>query len=293
MFALVLGFAVTVPAQALNFGGHDETSEVNFPLWAQGVPSPGVTPAITAIHVLITEFAVTPTGQEFIEIYNPTAEPVDLSEYYLSDNWYEPSGLPVQGYFRFPEAGYQITTSSDYTVQFPQGTTIMPGAAMVIAPDGAVLDATYGAGTTDFEITGTDPTIPDMINVGNNNPPIPPGGALLSNSAEFIMIFSWDGMSDNVCDVDYVTWGAAATTSRVDKTPFAIDGPDADAIATPYKSDTPDAMQSAVPAPIAAASTARLAGSEGFESPGGNGCCFEPPTTVEYGTWGRIKALYR
>ena len=217
-----------------------------------------------------------------------------MTQYYLSDNWYEPVSLPVEGYFRFPEAGYFISTNSDYTMRFPSGTIILPGSAIVIAQDGAGLDAAYGAGTSDFELTGTSAVVPDMINVGNNNPAIPPGGALLSNSSEFIVIFSWDGLSDIVCDVDYVTWGPAATTSRVDKTPFAIDGPDANAIPTPYNVDTPDAAQSAVVAPIGGASTARLAGAEGVEaSPGGNGCCYVPPTAVEFSTWGKIKALYR
>ncbi|MCP5116946.1 MAG: lamin tail domain-containing protein, partial [bacterium] len=36
-----------------------------------------------ADHILITEFAVTPSDGEFIEIYNPTASAVDLSNYFL------------------------------------------------------------------------------------------------------------------------------------------------------------------------------------------------------------------
>src|SRR5437870_5090318 len=37
-------------------------------------------------HVLISEISVTPAAAEFIEIYNPTAAAVDLTNYYLSDN---------------------------------------------------------------------------------------------------------------------------------------------------------------------------------------------------------------
>ena len=33
-------------------------------------------------HLLISEFVVTPTAGEFIEIYNPTASAVDLTNYY-------------------------------------------------------------------------------------------------------------------------------------------------------------------------------------------------------------------
>ena len=41
--------------------------------------------ARAADHLLITEFAVRPTDGEFIEIFNPTENIVDLSQYFLSD----------------------------------------------------------------------------------------------------------------------------------------------------------------------------------------------------------------
>jgi len=295
MMVLVVGFALTLPAQALNIGGHDETSEVNLGRWANGAPTPGVTPGLTGIHLLISEFAVTGTPVEFIEIYNPTPELVDLSQYYLSDAWYEPVSLPIEGYFLLPTGTYQITTNTDFCSRFPAGATIMPGGTIVIAVDGTGIDTQYGAGTADFEIENSSPNIPDMINVGNNNPPIIYPTALLTNTSELVVLFFWGGLLDNVCDVDYVTWGPATTTSRVDKTGQAIDGPDPDALPTPFKNDTPDANQSAVAAPNAAnTSAARVLLPEGVETnPGGNGCCFIPPTAVQNSTWGQIKALYR
>ena len=94
MFALftlvVVGTAIaTAPALAQQIiGGHNETSEVNAPLWAVGAPTPGAVPGHGANHLLVTEVAVTPTPVEFIEIHNPTANAVDLTKYYLTDAWF-------------------------------------------------------------------------------------------------------------------------------------------------------------------------------------------------------------
>ena len=45
-----------------------------------------VAPLVTQDHLLITEFVVTPTAGEFIEIYNPNPQPVELSGLHLSDD---------------------------------------------------------------------------------------------------------------------------------------------------------------------------------------------------------------
>ena len=44
--------------------------------------------AANPVDLLLTEFAVTPTAGEFIEIFNPTGTPVDLSNVYLTDATY-------------------------------------------------------------------------------------------------------------------------------------------------------------------------------------------------------------
>jgi len=293
MMVLVLGFALSLPAQAQKIiGGHDETSEVNNPRWATGAVTPGVAPALTAIHLLVSEVAVAGTPVEFVEIYNPTTEPVDLSKYYLTDAWYEAPPAAPSGYYQLPSGLFQITTNTDFCSRFPAGAMIMPNSAIVVALYGAGIDSAYGAGTADFEVTSSSPVIPDMISVGNNAPPIACGATTLTNGSEFIMLFYWDGLSDNVCDVDYVTWGSATTTSRVDKTGQSIDGPDADAIATAYNNDTADALQSSVGAPAAPNSTARVLLPEGVEAANGNGCIAGGPTPVRNSTWGDIKVMY-
>lgn len=296
LFALVvLGAAVAVPAGAQQvIGGHDETSEPNAGLWSVGAITPGTAGPIGASHLLLTEVVVTPTAAEFVEIHNPGTETVDLSKYYLTDAWFVPAGGSPHSYHLLPSGTLNITTNTDFCVKFPAGATIGPGGTLVIALYGPGVDSTFAAGTADYEITSVSAAIPDMVNVGNNNPAIAAGATTLTNGSELIMLFYWDGASDNVCDVDYVTWGASSGTSRVDKTGLSVDGPDGDAIATPYFNDTAIALQSAVTAPGAGFSVARSSAAEGAETPtGGNGCIAGGPTATDGSTWGRVKVRYR
>ena len=295
LFALaVLGIVVAAaPAGAQQiFGGHNETSEPNAGLWAVGPVTPGIAPPLAAAHLLLSEVVVTPTTNEMIEIHNPTASPVDLSKYYLTDAWFVTP--PVNSYHLLPTGTFSITTSTDFCMRFPPGAGIPPGGTVVVGLYGPGVDSTFGAGTVDYEITSVSPLIPDMINVGANVPAIGAGATTLTNGSEFVMLFYWDGVSDNVCDIDYVTWGPSTGTSRVDKTGLAADGPDAGAVATPYFPDTPIAAQSTVVAPAGGSSVARLPGAEGPELPsGGNGCIAGGPTATQESTWGQVKVRYR
>ena len=46
----------------------------------------GAAPAVAADdHLLMTEIVVTPTEGEFVEIHNPTASAIDLTDYYFTD----------------------------------------------------------------------------------------------------------------------------------------------------------------------------------------------------------------
>lgn len=290
-FPIALAFlvAIAVPAGAQQtIGGHDETSE-NLPvLWVPGVPNPGLTGVGGgAAHLLLSEVVVTPTAGEYVEICNPTGVPVDLSRYHLSDDWF--TGVaPPSGYHRLPAAGYAIGITSDFTARFPAGTVIPAGGVYTIAADGAGFLATYGI-APDFELNPTSAAT-DMVIVSGN---APLSLALLTNTSEMVMLFFWDGASDNVCDVDYVQWGALASGNGVDKTGAAVDGPDADAIASPYLADTSPAAQTFVAPPGAGASIQRQSCQESPEATPGNGCVPGGPTPAEQPTWGRIKVMYR
>lgn len=287
-FTAVVALTLAVPAGAQQvIGGHNETSELNTG-WATGMPSVGTAPVLTGAHLLLTEIIVTPTTNELIEIHNPGSTAVDLSKYYLTDSWFVPG--PVS-YHSLPAGPPALGSNTDFIVKFPTGASIGAGQTIVVALYGPGVDSTFGAGQADYEITSVSAAIPDMVNASTQN--LTANATTLTNGSEFVMLFFWDGASDNVCDVDYVTWGTSSGTSRVDKTGLSVDGPDGDALATSYNADTPIASQSAVTAPGAGSSVARIAGAEGVEGTGGNGCVSGGPTASDRSTWGKVKVLYR
>jgi hypothetical protein len=288
--ALALALA-TAPAYAqYTIGGHNETSEPMPPAFVLvAPPNPGLCAPGGGMHLLISEVCVTPTSSEFIEICNPTPLPIDLTDYYLTDDWF--AGPPANGYFLFPQAGYVTAVNSDFIVRFPPGYVIPPGGVLPIAVDGAGFIAGFGFPAA-LEILGTDPGTPDMQLVSGN---APVGPALLTNTSEVVALFFWDRRSDVVCDVDICQWGTLASGNAIDKTGLACEGPDADAVPTAYLPDTPRALQSFAPAPPGGSSLFRQNCVEQPEVPlvGGNGCIPGGPTPAREGTWGRIKILYR
>ena len=102
-------------------------------------------------HLLITEFANTPTAGEFIEIYNPTSDSVDLTNYYLTD--------AISGndndYIHVVEGGFVIGSGADFMSKFPDGVKIGPGQYICVAFKGDDFLATYGV-SANFEIRGVD-----------------------------------------------------------------------------------------------------------------------------------------
>ncbi|HSO26438.1 MAG TPA: ExeM/NucH family extracellular endonuclease, partial [Anaerolineales bacterium] len=198
---------------------------------------------VTQPPLLLTEIVVTPTGGEFIEIYNPGSAAVDLSNVYLTDATYASGGTY---YYNLPtgaNAGGGAFT--DFNARFPDGASNDPGDYKTVALNGAVNYATaYGTNPT-YELYELviEPAVPNMREAlpGSINNQ---GG--LTNAGEVVVLYTWDGASDLVADLDYAVWGAKA--EAVDKTGVAIDGPDADTDASPYLNDTPIASQAVVAA---------------------------------------------
>ncbi len=188
--------------------------------------------AMAQSHLLISEFVVTPTAGEFIEIYNGTGAPVDLSNYYLTDAIYKNDN----DYVNLVDGTY-TTEPTDFLARFPAGVTIANGEYLVIALDGTAFATTYGI-DADFELKGTSATVPDMVAPGTD---YIGSNAGLTNAGESLILFYWDGASDLVKDVDYVVWGDKE--EAVNKTGVQKDGPDADTTPTTYLDDTPIADQ--------------------------------------------------
>ncbi len=185
-------------------------------------------------HLLITEFVVTPTAGEFIEVFNPTSATVDLSTYYLTDDVTSNNNDYVKV---VNGAGALSLTSADFLVKFPDGASIAPGEAQTIAFSDTAFSRIYGKPVS-YEVFSSSPGVPDMVTIAAT------ANAGLTNGSESVVLFTWDGTSDLVQDVDYVVWGNKGTA--VDKSGLAIDGPDAGTEVSTYQNDTVVANQSVV-----------------------------------------------
>jgi hypothetical protein len=113
-------------------------------------PTPTPTQTATATpsgpqHLLISEvFYDTPgtdSDEEWIEIYNPTASSVDLSNYKLGDE-------ETQG-------------GSEGMYRFPAGASIAPGQKITVALKATGFFALYGFNPT-YEVTDTHASVPNM-----------------------------------------------------------------------------------------------------------------------------------
>lgn len=177
-------------------------------------------------HLLLSEVAVQPSQKEFVEIVNPTASAVDLSQYYLSDDE-DYALLPGT----FGAGPVPDISSSDFIARFPAGASLGARGVAVVAMDGAGFRALFGF-AADYEVLGTDAGTPDMIAVDVG------ATAGLTNTGENVVLFRWDGASDLVDDVDMLNVGQPTTTNNVgNKTGVSVDGPDADLVASTYVSD--------------------------------------------------------
>ena len=226
-------------------------------------------PAQAQTRLLITEYTVTPTAGEMVEIYNPGPGTVDLTDVYLTDATFAGGGT---FYYNIVDGNPGGGGFGDFTARFPAGATIAAGEYQTVAcadGDGAAgFFDTYGVLPT-YEMVDLidDPTVPNMLEgiPGSIN-----GQGGLTNSGEFLCLFMWDGQSDLVTDLDYVMWGDAA--EAVDKTGVSKDGPDADTDPSTYADDVAVGSQAFMPSPGFGDSAQRLMMSEGLEvSVGGNG----------------------
>ncbi|MBT7310333.1 hypothetical protein HN843_01125, partial [bacterium] len=199
---------------------------------------PGDSPA----HLLLTEICVLGSDAEFIEIYNPTDETVELDNYYLTDAIYND-----QGYWRLPEGNPAQNTVggggyNDFNGKFPDGSVIEPGQSLSVAVAGATKFAESWGIDPDFEIYAGDDAddSPDLqpLFPGSNEPgeyngdPTYPS---LTNDGEIIVLYYWDGVNNLVTDIDMFMWGSS-TSARVDKTGISING-------STYHPDTPIGSQ--------------------------------------------------
>ena len=219
--------------------------------------------------LLITEITVTPTNGEFIEIHNKGAVPVDLSNIYITDATFSPNGV---FYYNLVIGAGGGGAFADFFARFPNGSSIAPDEYQTIALNGSTaFNTVYGVNPTYelYEDDGTPDAIADMLEARAGS--ISGQGGL--SGGEVAILFSWDGTSDLVQDLDYVVWGDK--NEAVSKTGISIDSiTDADTDNSSYLADTDTASQAIISLNSHAAGMSWQRGdlAEGIEAQtGGNG----------------------
>ena len=176
-----------------------------------------------ADHLVFSEVVLTPSDGEYVEITNPTANDIDMSDYYLTDAT-DGSG---NAYYNLPSgSGYWSGSGFDFICRFPAGYSLAAGASIKVSlRDNESYVNTYGE-SADLSL---NEDLLDAINgsstKGNASTP------KLDNTSETLVLFYWDGTSATVKDVDYLLWGG--NSYGIDKS--AVTG---------YQSDTPVSSQS-------------------------------------------------
>lgn len=187
-----------------------------------GGPPDGAPPP--ADHLLISELEVTGPF-EFIELYNPGPDAVDLSEYYLSD---------IDNYWELPSGIADVHVAQfDFLIQFPAGATLAADTVAVVAFDGAGFRDEYDVDPDYFVFTAAG-SAQVMIDTSGTAP-----NPMLTDTGELVALFRWDGEADLVEDVDLVVHGTNPSSINFN-TPIqkeAVDGPDAGDAASSYAVD--------------------------------------------------------
>jgi len=204
-------------------------------------------------HIIFSEVVLTPSEGEYIEITNPTAGDIDLSDYYLTDATDNVSG---KAYYKLPSGtDYWSGSGSDFICRFPAGYLLEAGASIKVSlRDNDSYAGTFGE-SPDLSLDDEMLDAVEGINTrGSTTAP------KLGNVNETLVLFYWDGSSSTVKDVDYLLWGDNS---------FAIDKSGLSG----YQSDTPALSQSYMSIHTTNEKLIRAAtSSEGTEAEaGGNG----------------------
>jgi hypothetical protein len=184
-----------------------------------------------AHKLLITEVSILGNDQEYVEIANPNAFDVDLSNYYLTDAIHAPLN---QYYWRITEGNPTQQTVGggdffDFHARFPDGYTLAAGDTIVVSIAGSQPFYGHFGFLPHIELHGNGPAPrmrpvfgdidgPNSI-VGSSasNPPT------LTNTSECVVLYFWDGQSNLVTDIDVFFWGPS-TSVRFSKTGVTVGG---------------------------------------------------------------------
>ena len=149
-------------------------------------------------HILFSEVVLQPSEGEYIKIYNPTPESIDLSNYYLTDATDNESD---KFYYNITTGNnYWSGSAFDFIVKFPQINIGSEQSLIISLADSDTYENHYG---TSPDISLDD----DLLNVIDGETTIGAAPGKLDNSAETLILFYWDGEASTIKDVDYLLWG--------------------------------------------------------------------------------------
>ncbi len=191
--------------------------------------------ADVADHLILSEIVVktrTPYsmfGSPYIQVVNPTGSDVDMGQVYITDATTSPNAF----YYNLP-LGDPATNNpgggngGDFHARFPDGYILAAGDSLAISINGSTeFQEAYGR-LPDFELfeeSNIPDTVPELVEVFPGSIAAGPHGGsnvpVLSDIAESLILYSWDGTSDLVQDLDYVIWGTN-TGVRIDKSGVTI-----------------------------------------------------------------------
>ncbi|MHB8077832.1 MAG: hypothetical protein ACYDIE_01075 [Candidatus Krumholzibacteriia bacterium] len=263
----------------------------------------GANPAVAAVadHLLLSELVVQTRTEvpaaKYIELVNPTASAIDLSTVYVTDATYN---TPPTYYYNIVKLDSQGGggTGGDFLARFPGGASIAAGDTIAVAITGSGDFQTAYGHLPDYELyeDGIAPdSVPELVEafpgsigrgLGNSGTNVPD----LSSVGESAVLFSWNGQTDLVQDLDYALWGSSSLLAvRVSKTGVRIDGPDAGTDSTAYLPDTDVAAQKSISSTVHAFGNSfqRRSADEGTEvAVGGNGLTGHNETSEQLNlTW--------
>jgi len=172
--AFVMGSLLITAALFFSLSAAQGERRVYLPLILRRDPPPAL---------LISEVLFDPLGDEpaaeWVELYNPYGQTLDLHPYKLGDA--------------------ESVAKAEGMYQFPSGAQLPPYGVIVIANDAAVFQATYGL-APDYAFNQTDPYVPTLSKYlwwasGNIN---------LSNTGDELLLLDGDNRP-----VDALSWGSS------------------------------------------------------------------------------------
>jgi len=223
-------------------------------------------------HLIISEIVLQPSSGEYLKIYNPTDNTIDLDSYYLTDATDTMNG---KYYYNLPAGNnFWSGSGSDFIARFPAVSIPAKGELTLALSTKANYSTVYGR-QPDYSVKEDfRPALPGSVTIGGAT-------SYLDNNAETLVLFFWDGTSATMQDVDYLLWGSRLCA--ISKT--GISG---------YVNDTPVNLQKYMPTHVDGQKLQRIA-DEGTETTtGGNGITGHDETSENLDqTWHAVETNTR